>query len=209
MTDIAIIRQTSVQITPAEMQATIDEINRALRQEIYAYWGTWATVWINAPPPGSWQVILQDTLDQPGDLGYHVDTTGLPTARIAVPFCIEYKDDWRTCVAHEIFEMVVNPTAAAMVGPYLKEICDPVVGQQYRDWVPNFVTPAYFGLGTHNPPYDYMQLLHGSVPTAAQPNGYLEYKKSDGSWSSYRPLREGYMSSRTTGRRAWGRDNAA
>lgn len=209
MTDIAIIRQTTAQISVPMMQDFVNQVNRALRQEFYDVWGTWATVWVNAPPAGAYQVILQDSLDQPGDLGYHVDTTGLPTARIDVPLCAQYGDDWRTCVAHEIFEMVVNPTAAETVGVYLKECCDPVTGQTYNGWLPNFVTPAWFqAQDVRQPPFDYMRKLLGGAPTIELNGGYMEYKK-DGVWTSARGMRAGYMSSRTNGRRAWAKSQTS
>lgn len=193
----SLIIQT-VQPIQAQIPDFIGEANRCLAGEFYQAWGLWDTV---TTQPGGIPIYLQDTIDQPGDGGYHVDTNGQPLIRIDVTAAMQPGGDWRTFTLHEIEETLVDPSASTRIGPYTKECCDPVEGQVYRDWLPNFVYPSYFSGGPA--PWDYLQQLTGWVPSLS-PQGYLQYLNGN-QWDLYRNQPQGYLFNRTDGRRAWHR----
>lgn len=203
MADILVVNRSAL-ITEADIIPAIAAINLWLYEDVYPIWGSCATLHWGTAPAGAWQFTLQDTIDQPDDLGYHEDDQGDIFSLIDVKLCEQYQDDWRTCLAHEAGETVVDPRTTRMSGPYQVEICDPVEGQVYDKAdvpMPNFVTPAYFNL-TPGPRYDFMGLIAGTAPTRS-PGGYLEYLDGD-TWTMARGDRAtGYMLNRPNGRRAW------
>lgn len=75
-------------------------------------------------------------------------------------------------ISHELWEAMVNPSGQDRVGPYAKEVADPV---SQTPWVfqdqllSNFVYPTYFA-AYGKPPYDHLGVL--TQPGHPEPGAY-------------------------------------
>jgi hypothetical protein len=122
------------------------------------------------PPAGAWNLILLDTTDQQGALGYHDDVTGtnIPYCEVFVKTAIQGGDQPSAVAAHETLEMLVDPFVEGTTGPkaqanpaeggklYILEVGDPVQGNDYDVGAPegrttgvtvcDFALPAWWGL---------------------------------------------------------------
>lgn len=209
MPDILIVNNSRL-IATADIGPVIAAINKQIADDFAPEWNAPGTIYFGSAPGGAWQFSLQDTIDQSGDLGYHVDQNGVVSAIIDVAACKQYGSDWRTCLGHEILEALVDPLCTRMgdgeFAGFLAEVADPVEEDVYAvDGIPvtNFVLPAYFGWSGSR--YDHMGLLNGPAP-ALRPGGYL-MRLVNNSWTTTygerAASRPGFMASRTGGRRAW------
>jgi hypothetical protein len=211
MTSLCLVNNSKL-ITNADVAAIVTPLNKWIATYVGPSWGVSGAV-TQTVSPSSWLISLQDTIDQANDLGYHVDNNGRVTAIIDIAACRQYQTAWTTCVAHEIAEMLVDPTASrtAPMGnaDYMLEVCDPVEGQGAEvEGVSmcNFVLPSYFENGP--PPYDWLQVLNSPCPHIV-PGGYQMYY-SDGQWQQVSGFKAmGYMAQRTTGRRAYRKAHTA
>lgn len=187
MADIALINRTGL-IRDARFQALLPALQEQVSQHFAPVYGADATLHFvgkhEQPDPTHWKVWLLRTSDQPGDLGYHQDDTGIPEAKIFVLDDIRYGAEISVTISHEILEMLGDPLTTRTVTLAGKvvvvEVCDcveadldgPVV-QGFR--LSNFAYPARFGLvnpaGVDSSQYDYMKLLHAPFP-AIRPGGY-------------------------------------
>lgn len=124
--------------------------------------------------PGAEVVYILDNADQAGALGYHdVDAMGRPYSRV---FAKTVLDDGgvtlhgplsvAVTLSHEICEMYGDPSANAWAKrdathSVALELCDAVEEDSYECngcSVSNFATPAYFGLASNDPRFDYLGL---------------------------------------------------
>lgn len=208
MADILLIR-ASTEITDADVEAAIVAFNTQITRDFAPAWGTPGTVFFGQGPEGSWQFHLQDGLDQPGDLGYHDDGTGLPEARIDIRGARANGADWRTVVSHELLEALADPLCTRMSpdGVTMLEVCDPVEQSLYLiDDMPvsNFVLPSYFGFNS-SARYDFNAQLTAGAP-ALLGGGYI-MQNIDGKWISHFSRqadgRLSWMATRPSGRRTW------
>jgi hypothetical protein len=142
------------------------------------------------PNPVHWKVWLLNNSDQPGDLGYHEDDTGIPEAKIFVEDDLRYGAEISVTISHELLEMLADPQITRM-GPtidgaqYVVEVCDGVEadGDGYIKLglrVSNFVLPAYYTEAPAPGPYDFRGLLQVPCP-ALRPGGYALFLK-DNAW---------------------------
>jgi hypothetical protein len=203
--DLVLINQSAL-ITPPELVAAVAAFNTQISRDFAPVWGTPGTVYFGEAPGDAWKVYLQDGLDQPGDLGYHLDDAGNPEARIDIQGSVNAGDDWRTVVSHELLETLADPLTTRMGsdGITIVEVCDPVEETLYLIdglVVSNFVLPAYFGLeaGTK---YDFNGQLTAPAPTLL-PGGYL-MQFLGGQWVSHFGRKAdgtlSFMATRSTGR---------
>lgn len=208
MPTIAVINRSSL-ITDAQVAATLPSLQRQIDGDFAPIWNTTGIVGMG-PAAGAWQFTLQDTISEPGDLGFHIDDNGIVSAIIDVAACKSSGSDWRTCLGHEVLEALADPSCSRMgdgnFASFMCEVADPVEEDVYAiDGVPvaNFVWPAYFGWASAR--YDQMGLLASPAP-ALRPGGYIlqlvngEWKSTFGERAAVRP---GFMASREGGRRAW------
>lgn len=144
------------------------------------------------PPPNAYNLILLDTTDQEGALGYHDDAQGtkIPYSEVFVKTAQEDGATASAVASHELLEMLVDPdvqhvrTARHAGKLYIMEICDPVQGEDYDVGAPegrktgilvsNFVLPAWLGLPQTSDPH-VMSFFTGDVkmPFQVGPNGYI------------------------------------
>lgn len=206
MSDIVVVNNSRF-LTPADITPVVAAINKQIARDFVPFWGTPGFVHFGGAPAGAWRFSLQDTIDDPQALGYHVDNNGVVSAIIDVEACKSSGSDWRTCLGHEVLEALADPLTERMgegaFAKYIVEVADPVEEDNYDiDGIPvtNFVTPAYFGFN-QDKRYDFMGRLHSPAP-ALRPAGYI-MSLENGVWSSRFGERRGFMATRQNGRRAW------
>jgi len=142
------------------------------------------------PPIECRIMVIVDSLDEPGALGYHTDELGDIFARVLNQGPV----DTCTTVSHECLEMLVDPECTAwrpagMSGREVAlEVCDPVQADSYpigatiagetrQMMVSNYVLPRWFdpaGVGA----FDAMLKL--DAPLSMSAGGYEIVRDSDG-----------------------------
>jgi hypothetical protein len=113
---------------------------------------------------GDWWIVLLDTSDEAGDLGYHdMTNAGRPLGKVFVKSDLQADASWSNTISHELIEMLGDPdlTLCAEVtrrdergksmGTWLiaYELCDPCEADKFGYTidgvlVSDFVTPEYF-----------------------------------------------------------------
>lgn len=186
MTVIQIINRTR-RVRDARWQHMMAPLQEQITHDFQPKWGIGGTLTFvgrkQNPDPALWKLWLLDNSDEPGDLGYHSDDTGVPEGKVFVEDDLRYGAEITVTVSHEMLEMLADPLATKMtkaVGgiSYAIEVCDPVEadsdGYLIADVrVSNFVTPHYFGLPNADGSklFDQRGLLAKPVP-AMLPGGY-------------------------------------
>ncbi len=132
-------------------------------------------------------VYGQKRLSVPDALGYHTIThAGLPYGIIGEDVCAEMGVSYLSVLAHEVFELAINPRVDQYIrGPhpshpartvlYPRESCDPVQEIADAEGLSACLTPAWFVAGTTEPcvvggatPAD-----GGLAPFTLAPGGYV------------------------------------
>jgi len=138
--------------------------------------------------PDLWIVVLLNTSDEAGALGYHDRTkSGRPIGKVFAQTDLAVGASVSVTLSHEVLEMLADPTinllAAAGKRLWAYEVCDAceddsfgylINGVLVSDFVfPNYFCPDFPG------PYDYMKVI--PTPLAILKNGYMSYFEG-GSW---------------------------
>jgi hypothetical protein len=134
------------------------------------------------PKASSWWIILLDSLDVAGALGYH-DTTpsGLPLAKVDVHASGAH---WSITASHELLEMLVDPeiNSCVQISPsqfLATEVCDAPEGDAYAyDFhgvkLSDYVYPEYFfGAAPSGTIFDHSHAI--AKPYQILQDGYLSY----------------------------------
>jgi hypothetical protein len=115
-------------------------------------------------PVGAWPIIIADTIDEPGALGYHADQHHQPYA------LVKAGAGWSVTASHELLEMLADPwgrrlwaaqePVAAGIGRvrFLVEVCDPVERGSYPIMgigVSDFVLPAWYHTARSHKPLNH------------------------------------------------------
>lgn len=122
------------------------------------------------PPLGAWNIILLDTADQAGALGWHDDgSNNIPYAEVFVKTSREDGATWTSVLSHEAIEMACDPfvdpkkvrTVTHNGYVYIVEACDAVQGCDYDVGDPenrkvgvtvsDFCLPSWWKLGLSGP----------------------------------------------------------
>lgn len=130
--------------------------------------------------PKKWWIVVADTLEVAGALGYH-DTTseGTPIIKIAAQTTIDANMDVSSVVSHEVVETLGDPSACwwtmdARTGTfYALETADACQRDTYEIdglKVSDFLFPAFFDADDPSGPYDYLGLVEEPLQTL--PGGY-------------------------------------
>lgn len=158
---ISVINNCTV-LTDAQIQQAVRDIQTQITRDFAPQWGVTADLIFvpkrGVPNPGTWQILVLDTSDEAGALGYHdVTTQGLPLGKVFAKTDLLYGASWTVTLSHEILEILVDPdcvrtvfvqtTRGGMV--YAYEVCDACEtdAQGYRigsTLVSDFVFPQYF-----------------------------------------------------------------
>jgi len=193
---LAVLNQ-STQITAEDVQTAVRTCASQMKLHVAPYWDMVPPSIVyyadeKLIPPGADILILFDSSDQAGALGYHrVTPEGLPYGRAFVSPVLNHGGTPLTgtmsvsaVVSHEVCEWFVDRFLNLWVdgpdGEYPVEICDPVENDAYEIngvSVSNFVTKRYFDTrapaGTQ---LDYMGKL--TAPFTITPGGYLQVRKA-------------------------------
>lgn len=131
------------------------------------------------------QVVIFDTADQAGVLGYHDrDPHGNPYARVFAQPVLDHGGDWATrplsvasVISHEVLEILADPDANRWADNgttklWALEVCDPCESTAYAVngvTVSDFVFPSWFDPGARRP-YDFRSQI--SKPFGLAKGGY-------------------------------------
>jgi len=184
---IAVVNQTTV-LADKEIVPKVQAAQTWLFNYVAKFWN--ASAWLSFVgrdqliPPNTWQLLLRDTSDLEGALGYHDRTVdGLPVGYVFVKTDLESGALWSVTFSHELGELRIDPwtdlySQGRVNGQVVfraYEICDPPEGDEFAIMVngipmSNFVTPRYFQDGAKNGPYDAQGLI--KRPGELLPGGY-------------------------------------
>lgn len=217
MANIAIINQSTL-VSEADLALWLPALQQQLNDDYSPVWGPTAVLQLETQAvQGQWSLVLMDEADQPGDLGYHVDDTGVPAAKIFCRITQESGTAVSSVMSHELLEMMTDPACTRMdeSGRYIVEVADPVEANYYEIngvTVSNFVTPEYFGLvRSASPRWDLLRELGGPCPMLLGGGYQMEWNGRQ--WISHLARQAdgtfGFMSTRATGRSTYRASQAA
>ncbi len=188
---LAIINASTV-LTNAQVQAAVPALQTQVHRDFAPSWGIDADLTFvpkgSQPAPGSWWLVILDTSDQAGALGYHdVTDQGLPMGKVFAGSDMQDGLQWTVTASHELLEILADPeiNLTVFVQPnattgtlYAYEVCDACEDEQFAygingTRVSDFVLPAWFEsfrpAGTTR--FDYQN--HIQKPFQLLPGGYI------------------------------------
>jgi hypothetical protein len=194
--EIALTNISTV-VEDAEASNVLEALSMQLRHDIAPTWNVDYTIAYypkgNNPPESSWQLVICDSSDQAGALGYHdLTPQGRPQGKIFAGTDKKYGENWSVTASHELAEQILDPDVNLMVQKdsaqplfVAYELADAVESQscayQIGDvWVSDFVTPAWFSPSMPGP-YDFKE--HLSAPFTLAPGGYCLLWSPGTGWS--------------------------
>ncbi|MDE2096266.1 MAG: hypothetical protein KGL39_03405 [Patescibacteria group bacterium] len=163
VTQVFVLENRSALVSDAMIASYIPAWTTQLNDHLRAFWRsipdfsiTTGTV-EQALTGGAWGVYFEDGISAKGDLGYHDIESGMPVLRIDCQAAQTYGYSVSEIGGHEFCETAVDPFVRNISrGPWglaLAEVCDLFVlpNTTYHIGgveVPNFTTPAFWGLGS-------------------------------------------------------------
>jgi hypothetical protein len=198
---VALINESTV-LQDNAVEAILPALQKQVSRDLAPAWGVDADLIFiprgQQPPSGTWWLVVLDSPDQAGMMGYHdLSNGGLPLGKVFAKADIERKLKWTVTVSHELLEMLVDPAInlAVFQQPgttggklYSCEICDPCEADQYGYeidgvTVADFVYPAWFQ--PFRPPgsrFDHLNKIQ--KPFEVLPGGYIGVCElgAGGSW---------------------------
>lgn len=185
MQEIDVVNESTV-VSDADCARFVAAIQIQVARDFYPLWGLQARLNFIAkggkPNPANWWMVVADTSDQAGALGYHsLSSAGQPLGYVFAKSDLESGSSVSVTLSHEVLEMLADDQINLMVQLdqtrlVAYENCDPC--ESDADGyvingvvVSDFVLPSYFSPG-HPGPWDYRKLLTAQMP-ALRPDGYL------------------------------------
>lgn len=156
---VVAITNASSCLSDAQVEAVLPALQQQVSADFKGYWEIECTLEVlpktQTLTQGWWQIVVVDTPDQAGALGYHELTSqGTPLGKIFAKLELDTGSSWTATLSHELLEMLVDPwinwCAIGSDGEiYALEVCDAVeadnLGYLIGDvLVSDFVTPAWF-----------------------------------------------------------------
>jgi hypothetical protein len=187
MTHIDIINASTV-LTDAEIAAAVPALQKQINEHFYPAWGIKANLFFvplgAKPRAGHWWMVLLDTSDVAGALGYHdLTSEGLPIGKVFAATDKQNGLSWTVTLSHELVEMLADPNVnlAAQVGDatfYSYETADAVeadaLGYQIDGvLVSDFVFPEWFENMAHPMGTKFDHCAHVTRPLQLAPGGYI------------------------------------
>lgn len=188
MITIAIVNETSV-LNDIDISPVAAALQIQVSRDFYPAYGVDARV-VQVqkgakPPQGAWWLILLNTSDFAGALGYHdVTPEGLPLGKVFVKTDIDSGGSWSATLSHELLEMLADPDIATVVEYagskktifFAKEICDPCQADRYGYkingiLVSDFVYPGWFHRYRNYKTFDFAG--HIKKPQQILEGGYI------------------------------------
>lgn len=191
---VAIVNSSTV-LTDAQVQAVIPALQTQTSRDFAPIWHRDAklTFYSGANtasiPASYWWIVVTDTSDTAGALGYHTLTSaGLPMGKVFAKTAMDAGASWTVTASHELLELLANPnvdlyafiqSSDAAGTLYPLETGDPVeadaIGYTINGvLVSDFVTPAWFQAwrGTSSARFDFGN--HLTRPLQLASGGYVE-----------------------------------
>ena len=168
---VALLNQTTA-LPDNEVEAAVRDLQVQVSRDFAVPWAIDAALSFvprgGTPPPDAWWLVLLDTADQIGALGYHETTAqGQPMGKVFVKTAQTDGAAWSSVCSHELLELLADPYAACTTyiqatnttgTLYVWEVADACQGATYTinsTVVSDFVTPAWFTPGAPGP-YDHL-----------------------------------------------------
>jgi hypothetical protein len=159
---VAIINSSTV-LTDAQVQAAVPALQTQVHRDFAPVWGTDADLTFvpsgATPAAGAWWLVILDSSDQAGALGYHdVTSEGLPLGKVFAQSDIVNGYAWSVTASHELLEMLGDPEINLTVflqpdaqsgSLYAYEVCDACEADNFgykidSTLVSDFVFPSWF-----------------------------------------------------------------
>ena len=153
------ITNASACLSDEHVEGVLPALQKQVNTDFKAYWQEDCSLtFLTKHQPltrGWWQIVVADTPDQAGALGYHeLSNAGSPLGKVFAQFDIRNDFSWTVTLSHELLEMLADPWINwCAIGSdsrvYALEVCDPVECDELAYTidgvlVSNFVTPAWF-----------------------------------------------------------------
>lgn len=205
---------TATGVSTADLDDIAIGITNSLH-DVAHVWGEYVWHVVDLAAKSGFHVVVQDTLDVQGALGYHdIDDQGRPVAFIGAQVCAQAGVALSSVVDHEVKELVADPAANLWATDgrgvnWARELCDAVEGDSYDDTttgiaLSNWLYPSYFN------PFASGSFDHlGSIraPFTIAPNGYAIRLKggtvSQVFGDAVTEERKAFTGGRVLARRAW------
>jgi hypothetical protein len=204
MADIKVsIINSSTVLKDSDVAQVVPDLQVQVSRDFAAAWGIDAdlTFYPNSrvAPKNSWWLVILDTSDSAGALGYHdLTSEGLPMGKVFALSTMQDNSHWTLTLSHELLEMLGDPDinlgAFVQHGKhagklYGYEVCDACEDDQFgykigNTLVSDFVFPAWFE-SFHHRGVQLDQCGHIKKPFQLLTNGYISVYdiKSGGGWS--------------------------
>lgn len=154
----ALVNQSSSRSVAYRFVDAAAALQHQLDGDFTPVWGGRAQVVAVRPrepvPAGYWPIYIKDSLDDPHELGVHLDKNGRPYANVRAG------SSWTITASHELLEMLadpfghrfvrapdIDPSSDGHLVAYLLEVGDPCEIYSYSIGgmkVSDFVTPDYY-----------------------------------------------------------------
>lgn len=186
---ISVINQSTV-VTDAQGKALTQALQVQVSRDFAPIWGLNASLTYvpkgKQPAPGSWWLVILDTADQAGALGYHeITSEDQPLGKIFAKTTIQDGGTVSVTASHECLEMLGDPHVNLLAqagdnGSQMQivamEVADAVEADNLGYMIGNvlvsdFVLPAYFDPAAKTGPFDFKR--HVQKPYQILPGGYL------------------------------------
>jgi hypothetical protein len=212
---IAIINRCSL-LKDKQVERIMPALQTQVSRDFAPVWGVDAELSFvptgGRGPKDQWWIVLLNTSDEAGDLGYHdLTNAGRPLGKVFVKSDLEAKTSWTNTVSHELIEMLGDPdlTLCAevqrrddegrFIGTWLiaYELCDPCEADKFGYEIDgilmsDFVTPEYFETFWKKGQARFDFGGHISKPLEILEDGYLSVKHESGSrgWQEIGPPKQ-------------------
>lgn len=182
---IDVVNQSTV-VSDADAILYVNAVQVQISRDFFPAWGLDCKLTFvpkgGTPNPSHWLMVIADTSDQAGALGYHsLSNTGNPIGFVFAKSDLDSGSSVSVTLSHEVLEMLADADINLIVQLdstrfVAYESADSVEadsdGYQINGvQVSDFVLPSYFSPG-HPGPWDFRKLLTGGMP-ALRPDGYL------------------------------------
>ena len=157
---IVAVLNRSTQVKDASVKALVSALQIQVSRDFQAAWGIDAQLqWVREggkTPRDAWQLVVFDSSDQAGALGYHdLTRSGRPLGKVFAGTDRRYGNNWTITASHELLEMLADPNINLVAFAedenrlYAYEVCDACEADAYGykidgHWVSDFVFPGWF-----------------------------------------------------------------
>ncbi len=153
------ITNASTCLSDLQVEAVLPALQKQVSDDFKAYWEQdCSLVFVSKDQPltgGWWQIVVTDSPDQAGALGYHeMSSQGTPLGKVFAKLDLQSGSSWTVTLSHELLEMLADPWInwCAMGSDskiYALEVCDAVeadaLGYEINGvLVSDFITPAWY-----------------------------------------------------------------